>query len=111
MLGGLGFVLAGALNIGHQRDMHEQAVMAANLQRNLADCLQKGLAFNIAGSAADFGDDHVRIGFFAYGVDEVFDFIGNMRNNLNGFAQIFPVSLFSKNVPVHFAGGEIGKPV
>ena len=44
--------------------MKKEAVIPPYLMGNLADSLQKGLAFNIAGSAADFGDDHVSIASF-----------------------------------------------
>ena len=91
--------------------MDEQRIIMADLLRYLTDRFNERLTFNIADGAADFCDDNICVGLFSNGVDKRFDFIGNMRNNLNGFAQIFPVSLFSKNVPVHFAGGEIGKPV
>lgn len=75
MLSRLGFVFAGTLDIRDQRDVHEQTVLTANFQRHLADRFQKRLTFNIAGSAADFGDDHVCIGLFAHSVDKIFDFI------------------------------------
>ena len=102
------FVLAGALNIGHQRDMHEQAVMAANLQETWRIASRKGW-LSISPVVPPISVMTTSASVFAYGVDEVFDFIGNMRDHLNGFAQIVAVSLFGQHVPVHFSGGQIGK--
>ena len=42
--------------------MNKERVIRANLQSDLSDCLQERLAFNISGRAADFRDDHVRVG-------------------------------------------------
>ena len=78
MLSGLGFMLAGALDIWNQGNMDKQAVFAAHLMRNLPDRFQKRLALNIAGGAADFGNDHIGIGLFAHRIDKGFDLVGDM---------------------------------
>ncbi len=62
--------------------MNVQAVFSAHFRAHLADCFQKRLAFNIADGAADFRNDYIRVGFFAYCVDKFFDFVGDMGNDL-----------------------------
>ncbi len=56
---GLGFQLIGGCKIGHKRNMNKKAVFSAVLNRKLAYCFQKRLAFNIADCAADFPDGKV----------------------------------------------------
>ena len=83
VLGGLGFVLVGAVQVGHQRDMDKQAVLPARLVRDLAHSLDKGLTFDIADGAADFGDDDIGFGLAADTVDKFLDFVGDMGDDLN----------------------------
>ena len=88
--------------------MDEQAVLLTHLQGNLPDSLQKGLGFNVANGAADLRDDHVRIGLLAYPVDEVFDLVGHMGDDLHRGAKIFAPALFIQHVPVDLTGGQVG---
>ena len=57
----LGLQLAGRLQIRHQRQVDVQAVLLADVERELADGFQKRLAFDVADRAADLGDDHVDV--------------------------------------------------
>ena len=111
VLGGLGLVLIGATEEGHQRHMDEQTVLLAHLQRNLPDSLQKGLGLDIADGAADFGDYHIGVRLLAYPVDEFLDFIGDMGNDLNGGAKVFPPALLVQHIPVDLSRGQVGKLV
>ena len=61
VLGGLGLVLVAAAQEGDEGDVDEQAVAAPLLQPDLADRLNEGLALDIAGRAADLGDDDVGV--------------------------------------------------
>ena len=88
--------------------MNKQAVAAAYLRRYLTDGLQKRLRFNIAGRAADFRDDNIGAGLFADRIDKRLDFVGNVRDNLYGFAQIIAAAFLVQNVPVYLASGEVG---
>ena len=78
MLGRLGLVLVGAGDIGHQHNMDVAAVVAALLQAHLTDGLQEGLALNIAGGAADLGNDHIGIGRGCHVVDVILDLVGDV---------------------------------
>ena len=108
VLGGLGLVLIGAPEEGHQRHMDKEAVLPAHLQRDLPDSLQKGLGLNIADGAADLGDDHVGVRLLTHPIDKFLDLIGDVGDHLHGGAQILPPALLVQNVPVHLAGGEVG---
>jgi len=98
MLGGLGFVFAGAGNIGHQRHMQETDVRRL-FDRDLSDRLNKGLGFNVTDRAADFGDCDIRVRPLADIIDEAFDFIGDMGNDLDCLTKIFPSSFPGQNIP------------
>ena len=87
--------------------MDKQTVPAAYLCGYLTNGFQKRLGFNITGGAADFRDDNIRIGLFAYGIDKRLDFIGDMGDNLYGFTQIIAFSLLVQYIPVHLAGGQV----
>ncbi len=111
VLGGLGLVLPRAFQVGHQGDVDEQAVLLPHLLGHLADGLQKGLALNVAGRAADLGDDHIRVGLLPHAVDEVLDLAGDVGDHLDSFPQVLPTALLVEHIPIHLAGGQVGKLV
>ena len=111
VLGRLRLVLAGAFEVRHERDVDEDRILAANLQRNLADRLEERLAFDIARRAADLRDDHVRIRLVAHAVDEALDLVRDVRNDLHGLAEVFAAALLVQHVPVHLAGRQVREPV
>ena len=62
VLGGFGFQLARSRNKRQQGNVNEHNAFTAEVIRRLANGFQKGLAFNIADSTADFAQDKVLIG-------------------------------------------------
>jgi len=70
--------------------MDEHDVAVACFQRKLADGFQKRQPLDVARRAADFGDDDVRLGGFGEYVNAVFDFVGDVRDDLHGFAEVLP---------------------
>ena len=78
--------------------MNIKAVVLADLVTDLTDSLDKRLALDIADCAADFRDDNVRVGFLADRLDKALDFVRNVRNNLNGLAEVFAASLLGEHV-------------
>ena len=111
MLGGLGLVLPGGLQVGHQGDVEIQGVAPAHFPAHLADGLQEGLALDIAGGASHLSDDHIGPGLLAHGVDEPLDLIGDVGDHLDCLAKVFPPPLLGDDVGVHPAGGQVGEPV
>ncbi len=108
MLGRLGLVLVRARDIGHQHHMDEAAVFRPLFQAHLADGLQKRLALDVAGGAADLGDDHVGLGAPGQVVDITLDLVGDVGDDLHGLAQVSPLAFLAQHVPVHLAGGQVG---
>ncbi len=105
MLGGLGFQLAGRGDEGNQRDVNEKRVLRAKFEAHLADGFEKGKRFDIANGAADFDDDDVDA--FGDFLDGGFDFVGNVRNDLNGLPKVVAAALFGENGFVDAAGGPV----
>ena len=64
VLRGLGLVFSGGTEIGHERQMDVQAIVAAQFGAELADGFKEGEAFDIAHRAADFDDGDVGSGIF-----------------------------------------------
>ena len=88
--------------------MDVAAVVAALLQAHLTDGLQEGLALNIAGGAADLGNDHIGFGRGGQIVDVALDLVGDVRDDLHRLSQISALTLLVQHVPVHLAGGQVG---
>ncbi len=105
VLGGLGLELSGGGDVGHQGDVDEERVLAAVLLAHLADGFEEGKRLDIADGAADFADDDIDIvgNLFHGGLD----LIGDVRNDLHGFAEIVAAALLGDDLLVDAAGGEI----
>ena len=88
--------------------MDVQDVIAADFLLDLADGFQERQAFDVADSAADFRDDDVRIVVVADAIDAVLDFIGDVRDDLDGMAQIIAAAFFLQDRPVNLAGRDVG---
>ena len=110
LLRGLGFQLARRLDERHVGDMNKHDIAVAGFQSELADGLQKRQALDVARRAADFGDDDVGFGFFGEEVNAVFDFVGDVRDHLDGLAEIFPLALVVEHGLINLAAGEIVEP-
>ena len=61
VLGRLGLQLAGRADVGHQRDVQEEAVVAADVVAHLAGGLEERQRLDVADGAADLGDHHVDV--------------------------------------------------
>ena len=88
--------------------MNEQTVFPAYFQRNLTYRFNKRLRLNIANGSTNFSNYYISIGLLAYTVNEFFNFIGDVRNNLHRRAKIFTASFFVQHIPVNLAGSKIG---
>ena len=112
VLGRLGLQLARRRDVGHQRDVQEEAVVPADLVPDLAGGLEEGQRLDVADGAADLGDDHVdrsrpgrRLGA---GQDPGLDLVGDVRDDLHGVAEVLPAPLLGDHVGVDLAGGHVG---
>ena len=107
VLCGLGLVLIGAGDVRHQYHMDEAAVLLALLEAHLTDGLEEGLALDVAGGAADLGNDHIGLGGRGQIVDIALDLVGDVGDDLNGLAEVSTLTLLVQHVPVDLAGGEV----
>ena len=104
VLRGLGLQLLRGGDPGNQRDVNEDRVLAAQFLAHLADGFEERQRFDVADGAADFDDGHVGAvrRDLAHGV---LDFVGDVRNDLDGFAQVVAAALLQDDLLVDAAGG------
>ena len=88
--------------------MDVAAVLGALLQADLADGLQEGLALDIAGGTADLGDNDIGLGALGQVINVALDLVGDVGDDLHGLAQVGALPLLVQDVPVDFAGGQVG---
>ena len=110
MLRGLGLEFAGGGHVRAQRQVNEARVVAAHAEAHLADGFDEGQRLDVAHGTADFHHGHVA--FAAAGVlgaahDVFLDFVGDVRNHLNGLAQVLAAAFLFKNALVNLAGREV----
>ncbi len=86
MLRRLGLQLPRRIDIGHQRQMDEGRVIAAEIVAELADRLEERQAFDVADRAADLDQQEVEI--LDAGENEFLDHVGDVRDHLHGAAEI-----------------------
>src|SRR5260221_13451148 len=91
----LGFQFAGGRDERNQGDVDNQGVLRAKLEAHLTYGFQEGKGFDVSDGAADFDDDDVD----AFGIffDRRFDFVGDVRNHLHGFAEEIAAALFGQD--------------
>ena len=110
VLGRLGFKLACGGDPGHIAQVHKGGVVGPHAQTHLTHGLEKRQGLDVADSAADFNNRYVDcFGRVIAGtaLDEVLDFVGDVRNHLNSFAQVVTATLFLEHAFVDLAGGEV----
>ena len=105
MLCRLGLELARSRNPRHQREVNINGIAARQIVAELADCLDERHRLDVADGAADLAQ-HKIIVLVAL-EDEILDFIGNVRNDLNGGAEIIAASLLVDDVLVDAACGDV----
>ena len=106
VLRGLGFELLRGSDPGNKRDVNENGVLAAEFLAHLANGFEERERFDVADGAADFDDGDVG----AVGRDlshGVLDFVGDVRNDLDGFAEVVAASLLQNDLLVDAAGGVV----
>ena len=101
MLGRLGFQLAGGGDVGHQGEVHEHRALGRQLVAELADGFQEGQALDIADRAADFDQHKVEFGGSAQ--HDILDGVGDMRNDLDGGAEIVAAAFLGDHLGIDFA--------
>jgi hypothetical protein len=110
-----GLQLTRRREVGHERDVQEEAVVAADLVPDLPDRLEEGQRLDVADGAPDLGDHDVgpdAVGVrLAHREDPVLDLVGDVRDDLHGVAQVLAAALLGDHRGVHLAGGDVGATV
>ena len=105
MLRRLGLDLVRTADHRHQRQVHVDDVVAAELDAELADRLEERQRFDVADRAADL--DHADVGIAGAERDAALDLIGDVRNHLHRRAEIVAAALLGDDALVDAPGGEI----
>ena len=85
--------------------MHIAHVVAAFFKTDLANRLKERQRLNVTDRSANFDDGN--IGTVGTGLDLELDLIGDVRNNLNRFAEILATTLFFEHGVVNLTGREV----
>src|SRR6516165_205779 len=80
-------------------------VSARQIIAELADRLEIGQALDVADGAADLAQDEIEI--FITVANKVFNRIGNVRNDLNGRAEIVAAALLRENFLIDAPGRDV----
>ena len=105
MLSRLGLGLAGSGDIRHQSQVHQHGALGAHFHTQLANGFEERLRLDIADGATNFHQGHV--GIAGTLDDATLDLVGDVRNDLNGRAQVITTALLAQHIFVHPTGGEV----
>ena len=106
----LGLQFLRRADVRHQGDVEEEHVAAADVLADLAGGFEERLGLDVAHRAADFGDDDVR-GVLALGGQPhaPLDLIGDVRDDLDGVAEVFAAAFLGDDGRVDLAGCDVGR--
>ncbi len=93
VLGRLRLEFAGRGQLGEQRHVDVQHVLAADVLAHLADGFEERQAFDVADGPADFDDDDIRIALAGDALDALLDLVRDVRNDLDGPAEVVAAAL------------------
>ena len=82
--------------------MQGQRALGAQLHFHLSHSFKERLGFDVTHGTTDFHQRHVMT-FTAFQYT-TFDFVGNVRNDLNRATQIIAATLFRQHVGINTAG-------
>ncbi len=110
VLGRLGLELPARREVGHERDVEEEAVVAADQVAHLPGRLEEGQRLDVADRAADLGDDDVRRvrrpgGEGPHPGD---DLVGDVRDDLDGVSEVLAAPFLGDDVVVDLPGRHVG---
>ena len=107
MLGGFGFQFSGGADEGQPGDVDIKTVLAADVAPHLAQGFQERQAFNITHCAAHLNQHNFRPGGFRHFADAAFNDIGDMRDDLDGAAQVVAPPFAGDDFFVNLACGNV----
>lgn len=113
VLCGFGFLLAHDAQHGHEGHVAEGDVGLADTVLELLQCFQEDHALDVTHRAPQFDQTHVGRAFTAvhgdlrHSLNPVLDGVGNVRDDLDGFAEVVASSLSVDDLLVDLARGDV----
>ena len=107
VLGGLGLELAGGGQGGQQRHVDVQDVGPPDVLAHLADGLEERQALDVADGPADLDDDDIGIAVAGDATDPLLDLVGDVRDDLDGAAEVVAAALLGDDRLVDAAGRDV----
>ena len=105
MLGRLGLHLAGGGQVRNQGQVHEHGIVATHDGRQLTNGFKERQGLDVAHGTAHFDDGNLMA--FGTGNHPLLDGVGDVRDHLDGGAQIVTTTLLAQHVCIDAAGGEV----
>ena len=110
-----GFQLTAGGQIGQQCEVHENTLAAGLIMGKLSDGFEKGQAFDVADCASNLAEHEINL--IVTDFKKFFNFIRDMGDNLDGFAEIIAATLFfqhggidpTRGDRIGHAGGHAGE--
>ena len=106
VLGGLGLQLLRRTDERHQGDVDEEHAVPTHVLTHLASRLEERLGLDIADGPADLGDDDIDI-VPCLGAHRGLDRVGDVRDHLDGVAEILTPAFLRDHRGVDLAGGDV----
>ena len=107
MLRRFGLEFLRGAQIRHQSQMNGHAVLLRKLPLKLADGFHERLGLHVSHRTADFSDDDIVLPCLSEKQHSSLDFVGDMRDDLHGLAQIRAFTLLVYDSIVYLAGSDI----
>src|SRR5439155_20945513 len=103
----LGLQLAGGSDDRHQGNVDEGTMLAPHLVPELPDGLEEGERLDVPYGAADLDDLEVGLFRLGEGPNPRLDLVGDMRDHLDGLAEVIATALLREHRRVDRAGREV----
>ena len=104
----LGLQLAGVADVRHEREVDEHAAAPPDVHGELPDGLQERERLDVAHRAADLREHDVDVLRLGDQLDAVLDLVRDVRDDLDGAAQVVAPALLADDRVVDRAGGDVG---
>ena len=109
VLRGLGLLLARRADERHEGDVDVADVVAPDHVAELTDRFEERQDLDVADGAAHFGDHHVDV-VVSHPLDAALDLVGDVRDHLNGLAEVVATTLRREHRLIDRAGRGVGVP-
>ena len=87
--------------------MDEADIVRPGVECELADGFQERQPLDVTRRAADLGDDDIHLRVVGEDLDAPLDFIGDVRNDLNGLAEIDALALVIEDLLIDLTAGGV----